>query len=369
MLRTIMSQRLRALTDMGVKPCGSPEGEQAARYIMDALRPACPDIHLDKFTFYGWRNLGKSSLKMCVPYEQDLPALAFLGSGGGAFKGRLRRVGLNHVWKIYSWDRYAVIDGGRITAYISGRPDGDLLSQTLVEEEATLPHLIVGQQENILLRNLLDKGGNVEVEGFAACEHVKDMSGANIVAHLPAHKAEKKPILITAHRDTMYNTPGAYDNQAGTVVLMSLAEHLAGVRRNRDITIAFTDAEECRLAGGIHLAEGYRRGDLDYMLNVDGIGRGNEMEIWSGPADFERQVMEILLEDPALPLQCYRNPPPPGSDHAPFYDQGIPCAMLTFNDQGIIHTPMDRYNDRLIPNMEKMFNAVLKLMDLKAQEE
>lgn len=369
MLKTIMSQRLRALTDMGIKPCGSSENEQAALWIMNTLSPTCPNIHLDTFTFYGWRNLGQSKLKLRTPHEQDLPTLAFLGSGGGTFQGRLKHVGLNHVWKIYSWDRYAVINDGKVTAWISGRPDGDLLSQTIVEEESTLPHLIVGQRENALLRDLLNHGETVEVEGFASCEHVKDMLGTNIVVHFPALKPEKKPILITAHRDTMYNTPGAYDNQAGTVVLMSLAEYLANADLKRDITISFTDAEECRLAGGVHLAQTYCRSDLDYMINVDGIGRGNELEIWSGPADFERLVMQVLLDDPTLPLQCYRNPPPPGSDHAPFYDRGIPCAMLTFNDQGIIHTPLDCYNNQLIPNMEKMYDAILKLIDLSAQEE
>lgn len=36
-------------------------------------------------------------------------------------------VGLNHIWKIFSWDRYAVIHEGEIVAYITGRPDEERL--------------------------------------------------------------------------------------------------------------------------------------------------------------------------------------------------------------------------------------------------
>lgn len=359
-----MERHWRELIDMGPKPCGSFQGDRAAKYILEAVRPHCPEVHFAPFVFDGWRNRGESSLELTAPIERQIPAYAFLGSGGGAFEGMVCHVGLNHIWRIYNWDRYAVICEGEIVAYISGRPDGDVLSQTLVEGNCALPHLIVGKVENDFFLECLARGDVVRVRGFANCEAVPDMPGANIIAPFCVDNPSKKPIVITAHRDTMYNTPGGYDNQAGVSVLIALAEQLAGMRLERDVTLAFTDGEECRLAGGTHLAKGYESGQLDFMLNVDGIGRGDEMEIWCGPVDFERRIMRALLSDPEFPKQCYRNPPPPGSDHAPFYDMGVPSCMFTFNDQGIIHTTADGFNERILPNMSKMLDLVLKMLML-----
>lgn len=361
----MMEAHLRALSDMGPKPCGSIANLNQADYIIQAVRPFCPSVYRDDFCFSGWKNNGVSTLEITAPQHEQLDALVFLGSGGGEFEGKLLRLGLNHVWGIYNWHRYGVInDAGEVVGYISGRPDGDLLSQTLIEDDPSLPHMIVGQHTNAHIADLLESGEEVRVHGYANCEPVLHMSGTNIVAGFHATHPTQKPIIITAHRDTMYNTTGAYDNQAGCVVLMTLAERLAAMDLTRDITLVFTDGEECRLAGGKHLAQRYSKGDIAYMVNVDGIGRGDELEIWSGPVRFEKQIMRRLLECMDALKQCYRNPPPPGSDHAPFYEKGIPCVMLTFNDQGIIHTPMDSFNKRLIPNMEKMLDLTLKLLDL-----
>mgnify|MGYP000179783805 FL=1 len=60
-----------------------------------------------------------------------------------------------------------------------------------------------------------------------------------------------------------------------------------------------------------------------------------------------------------IPWKTFKNPPPPGSDHTPFYERGVPCCMYTFNDQGIIHTPGDVYDERKLANMEKMLHLVL----------
>ena len=360
-----MRAYLRTLSDMGPKPCGSAANAKQADFLLEQMRKICPNARQDAFTFSGWRNMGESGLEMIAPAREKLDALVFLGSGGGSFEGRLVRIGLNHVWGIYSWHRYAVTDArGEVVAYLSGRPDGDLLSQTLIEDDPSAPHMIVGQDVNARIAALLEAGEEVRVRGYANCEAVPHMQGANIIADFYAKNPVLKPIVITAHRDTMYNTSGAYDNQAGCIVLLALAERLANMNLRRSITIAFTDGEECRLAGGRRLAERYAAGDLAYMINVDGIGRGDEMEVWIGPVSFEKRVMRRLIACMPIEKQCYRNPPPAGSDHTPFYEKEIPSVMLTFNDQGIIHTPEDVYNERLIPNMEKMLEMVLQLLDL-----
>ena len=37
--------------------------------------------------------------------------------------------------------------------------------------------------------------------------------------------------------------------------------------------------------------------------------------------------------------------------------------MLTFNDQGILHTPEDIYEESKLKNMEKMVNIVIEVLE------
>jgi len=352
----------RGLIDCGNKSVGTQAKLKAEQYIFRRTKEISADAHLMEFYFEGWEVCGNGTLLLTSPIDKELNGWLFLGSGGGKFEGSVRRMGYNYVWNMYGWDRYAILDGRKITAYISGRQEGDALSQTLIEGNCPLPHFIIGAEDNKLLKMLLYGGAEVRVGGEANCRSVHGMRGANVVLPLPAESKKRKKVILTAHYDTMYNTPGAYDNAAGCAVLMSLARELSSVQLDRDIDIVFTDAEECRLEGSKHYASRLNPDEIDYVLNIDGVGRGEELEIWCGNEAFERKIAEALLDYTPIPCQTYKNPPPPGSDHAPFYEKGIKCCMLTFNDQGILHTPEDVYEEKKLFNMRRMFDLAIKII-------
>jgi Zn-dependent M28 family amino/carboxypeptidase len=161
----------------------------------------------------------------------------------------------------------------------------------------------------------------------------------------------------------MYNTKGAYDNGAGAVVAVETAMMLAGKPGWPDVDIVLMDAEECRLEGSRYYASKTDADEVRFVVNIDGIGRGDIMEVWSGPEAFERKLVELLRTDGDFPNKVYKNPPPPGSDHAPFYEKGIDCCMFTVNDQDIIHTARDDYNADMLKNMEKMPAFIIKTIE------
>jgi len=353
-----MREKWIRLIECGNKSVGTAQKLAAEELILGEMKKLSGEARLEEFQFDGWAIRGKPSLRITAPFDKQLPACVFLGSGGGSFQGEIRLLGINYVWNMYGWDRYAVLSGGRIVGYISGRQEGETLSQTLIEGNSLLPHFIVGEAENRLLQCLMEQGLRVCVNGKVDCGAVKDMRGANILLPLKALRPIRKKVLICAHYDTMYNTPGAYDNGAGTAVLMELAGQLAGSGLDRDIDILFTDAEECRLEGSRYYAQKTAADQLDYVINIDGIGRGDELEIWSGKEEFERRLAETLFAWTGVDKLICKNPPPPGSDHTPFYEKGIDCCMFTFNDQGILHTPLDVFEESKLKNMEKMLELV-----------
>lgn len=101
------------------------------------------------------------------------------------------------------------------------------------------------------------------------------------------------------------------------------------------------------------------------MINIDGVGREKILEVWAGDEAFEREMMEVLRVHESEFEIIYKWPPAPGSDHAPFYEKGLPVVMLTFNDLGILHTEKDVYERSKLGNMRIMVRLVLEILAAK----
>lgn len=358
-----MKQILKDILQFGSRPVGSEAHDRVTSYIFEKMKRVIPETWKDTFSFEGWESCGAAELYVTQPVRQKLDTFLFLGSGGGEVKGMLKWLGKNYVWNMYGWDLYAVYtEEHKICAYISGRDQGAVLSQTLIEGNTELPHFIIGAAENDQLKKLLSDRETVMVSGTARCRKVEKMQGNNIVVPVSSAKPEEDVVILCAHYDSMYNTKGAYDNGAGTAVLMALAEEWAKEPPDQNLLLVFMDAEECRLEGAKHFAHMMPSSKVRYVLNIDGIGREDELEIWCGPEKFSRKIEQELFLYPGTYKKMLKWPPPPGSDHAPFYENGTAVCMLTFNDQDIIHTERDVYQELLMKNMERMRALILYLL-------
>ncbi len=354
----------KEILEYGPRSVGTPAHDRVTDYIFNEMKKLSEHAYLDGFIFEGWLNHSPSFLRVTEPVERKLESFLFLGSGAGEFKGYMKKIGKNYVWNMYGWDLYAVVsEDEKIIAWISGRNEGGLLSQTLIEGNSDLPHLIIGEEENKWLNHLLQAGQVVKAEGKADCSAVPEMKGNNIVAPFRNGAPDQKDIILCAHYDSMYNTVGAYDNGAGAAVLMSLARRFSENPPKKNLVLIFTDGEECRLEGSKHFAKGVCPEQTEYVLNIDGIGRGQELEIWCGREPFARKIYELLAKYEEIPEKIIKWPPPPGSDHQPFYAKGIHTCMYTFNDQGILHTERDVYQESMLRNMEKMEKLVLYTLE------
>ncbi len=349
-----MKKLWKELIDCGYKAVGTAEKLKAEALLFDALRKISCDAYRMEFAFDGWGTNGKNMLTMEAPQKRKLDCEVFLGSGSGTFAGVLRPIGKNIVWNMYAWDRYGVFQENKLVAYVSGRPEGGVLSQTLAEGNSAKPHFILGSDINDVLKALLKDGKQVRISGCADTYTQSDMRGCNLVLPLKSTEKKNKKIVLCAHYDTMYNTKGAYDNGAGAAVAVETAKLLKNNDIGSDVDVVLMDAEECRLEGSRHYALQANPDEIAFVINIDGIGRGDVMEVWCGPESFERKIIELLQADAEFPNKVYKNSPPPGSDHAPFYERGVDVCMFTVNDQDIIHTPYDDYNEDMLRNMEKM---------------
>ena len=354
-----MKENWKRILDLGPKPFGSEALSQCSHYLEQTLHEitgnACRDIYKRR----AW-SAGKWKLEITGHGEHILESYLFLGSGASAgFEGRLRYAGHNRVWDMYVWDRYSVVDENEtILAYITVRGNGEAIPQMLFTGDSELPHFIVGADEADFFAQACEKG--LRFRGFAESEWKENADCIDVVGTIGDGS---RKVIVCGHYDTVYSTPGAYDNAAGAAVVLELARRLRNYDSEFAIQILLTDGEEFGLQGSKARCESGKDDDAVFVLNIDGVGRDNVLEVWSGPEPVERKIRQCLSNSPESFQAIYKCPPPPGSDHAPYFDKGIPVCMLTFNDQGILHSPKDIYEECKLDNMAVMVRLSLDLLE------
>ncbi len=93
----------------------------------------------------------------------------------------------------------------------------------------------------------------------------------------PGADSLSSPILVGAHYDTCGRLPGADDNAAAVAVLLKTAEVLKNSKLDRDVILAFFDAEEPphflqQSMGSIRFYEEQRADEIHCAIVMDLVG-------------------------------------------------------------------------------------------------
>lgn len=344
----------KSIIGFGTKPMGSENLTRAAVYLKSVMEDICDEVRICEYPETGWEPL---DWELLDGNGDNIHSYLFLQSGPSEyFEGYAEPAGYHRVWDMYVWKRYMIADKDReIKAYVTVRENGEAIPQ-MVFAQSSLPHYMVGSSDGKRIEQAV-KNREV-IKGYAHIRKVPDIVCRNIAGTIGTGS---KKVIICAHYDTVYSTPGAYDNAAGAAVVLELDARIKNCRLNTKIEFLLTDGEEFDLRGARNQARAERE-RIEFVLNIDGVGRDDVLEVWSGPADFEQKIRKVLEDSRESFLPVYICPPPPGSDHAPYYDKGIDVCMLTFNDQGILHSPGDVYEKAKLRNMKKMVRIVMELL-------
>ncbi|MDO5541223.1 MAG: M20/M25/M40 family metallo-hydrolase [Eubacteriales bacterium] len=355
-----MVDNWKKIIDYGPRPIGSENLEKCSDYVLGVMKEITPYASKDEYPYDAWDVDGFKLEEIREDGNREIEAYVFLNSGSSeGFRGTVKYAGHNRVWDMYVWDRYMIVnDQGEIAAYVTIRTNDEAIPQMLFQGRSDVPHFLVGESERAFFEQAEKE--HTLIGGYANTFIKKGTACRNVVGILPN---DKPKVVICGHYDTVYSTQGAYDNSAGAAVVLELGRRLRKYRLNYEIELLITDGEEFDLVGSRKRCEKTKEEDIRFVLNVDGVGRDKILEVWSGPESTERKIRKILNQSGEKFGSIYKCPPPPGSDHAPYFAAGIPVCMLTFNDQGILHSPKDTFRESLIENMEVMVRISLDLLE------
>jgi hypothetical protein len=108
---------------------------------------------------------------------------------------------------------------------------------------------------------------------------------SNVVATLPGNDDPPEAIVIGAHYDTVWNTPGADDNASGVAVLLEMCRALQNYSPGKTIKLVFFTLEEPpifdteSMGSWIFASDAKARGEnIVLMISLDMLGYYNDNE-------------------------------------------------------------------------------------------
>jgi hypothetical protein len=192
-----------------------------------------------------------------------------------------------------------------------------------------------------------------------------DGTGYNVVGWVEGSdpKLRREALVIGGHFDHNGRHmgllfPGADDNASGSAAIMEIAEAFSKLARKpkRSVVFALFGGEEMGLMGSTHFVEHLPPGidKVDTMFNFDMVGEGDKSGFGYSDSSPELQELvesadkEVGTLGGAYPI---RGVGVRGSDHAPFYQKGIPVVSFHSNGPHLFYHQTGDTIYRINPDM------------------
>jgi hypothetical protein len=338
-------------TDLGPHPSGSPEDHRAAQIIKREMERSLPVVDLDTLTFTRWVLKGKPEFSIGGKQYETYPAHGTSGTPLSGLTGILKKSGPKE--KI----PYTLADSsGKTLARVAiseSWATGLAVSrpyQMYDKEPGGLPTFNLGVKEIPFLDAAVSNGTSVRVK--AVVEFIPNSTTSNVIGTIPGEIPgdARGEIILFAHYDTVYNSPGANDNTASVIVPLMIAHSLANSHPKYTLTFMATAGEEYNYLGTIHYAARRKKegtlGSIKLLMNLDSITWGQNMEIGTQTEKLWNLIQQIdqELNIPGTPVLLKSDGL--GREAQPFKDAGVKGLGMVMGSNGypinaLWHRPED----------------------------
>lgn len=353
----------------GGRVAGTASEREAANTIVAAFRERNLTVHREPFRFVGWEPEGQPAVTLSWMNQQPivLPVspMPYTGSTPqGGITGTLLEAGVCElVPGLLEWPRFAVTDAdGRWQSFIAVVPDGPTRSFPRPERQLLLePIVIAGADAFAPVAAALAAGETVHATMSSRGRYVAGLDSENIIADLPG--TEPGVIVVSAHYDSVEDTPGAGDNASGVAGCLALAEHFVQHPTSKTLRFVCWGAHECGLLGSqYHLQERAQRRalhDVEAAIALDILSDGDRIGVWSGDVELTAELASVLTSvSERFPVEQY----PRGrgeTDTWSFAERGIDTVMVLTLPYAHFHLPTDTIEN----NDPHLFRASLTVTE------
>lgn len=399
--RQAMAHAKHLCVDIGPRPVSSPGDRAAAGYIEDVFRDAGLAVKRQTFSCSAWdhqetvlelagRRLEATANWRSLPCDVTgailsvgaLNALAQADLEGriALLHGELSQDEIsNRASTVYYPDRHRklndLLDRKRPVAVIAVCPLLQSIRHVIKDPDMDIPSVTVSPH---IGRELLRSAG-APVRLRIAAARSKGQS-CNLIGTRSGTRSER--IVLCAHYDTVWGTPGAFDNASGVAVMLTLAQLLSSKSLSTSLEFVAFSAEEFGGQGadayiapyaGEHFpsrwdqlpgswAEAWR--PILAAINADGVGLelgANSITAIAASQALEGMVDQIRTHYPSVA----RVGPWPASDHYTFYSHGVPSIPLSCSGgvANFLHQPIDTIDWLSPAKLAEVVSLIADLVD------
>jgi len=185
------------------------------------------------------------------------------------------------------------------------------------------------ERRNILMEELHSRNWNFELQSYEfagqpGCNIILDINNLDI----------KEFILLVAHYDSFFLSPGANDDASALAILMDAAEMLRHRNFRRRLRVVFFDDEEPtvhwrRPVGSSMYVQEFGVHGLVAVIDLELCGMGDAIGIWPVEGIEQRPVLQQItaaLQEQGIRYDFGRRIPGFYADYLPFRERGFPDA-------------------------------------------
>ena len=141
-------------------------------------------------------------------------------------------------------------------------------------------------------------------------EDATEQSFTNVIGIRRGTDSSKPALLLMAHHDTVWGSPGASDDTIGIASIFEIIRAVnTGPPIERDLVVLFTDAEEIGLVGARHFFENNPlRDDIGAIINFEARGGGGTANMFQTSAmngNAARLYARVVREPSASSLSIF----------------------------------------------------------------
>lgn len=387
---------LEDLVDIGNRMAGSEGERRGAELTRDKLEEVGGrNARLDEFELQGWArgtssvlHPGTDTTHDCIalprsPSDSAEGELVDLGYGlpsdfeENDIQGKVVMVDSNvpSYYDRYIHRRekyYYAVDNGASAFLYKNHIEGCLPPTGSVGTEedpiGEIPAVGVSKEVGSRLSRRFE-GENLRVDVEA---DIHDATSQNVHAELGPDT--EREVLVTSHVDAHDIAEGAWDNGAGTAVVVEIARALAEREDELDTRVHLIayGAEEVGLVGSGYEADNTDFDSIKAIINNDGVVRGRTLEFTTHGFDELDEAARDLSDSFGHPVEIVPEQGP-HSDHWPFVKWGVPgyhVMSLTGNEgRGWGHTYADTFDKLEKRNLQEQSILLTELTVRLASDE
>ncbi len=187
-----------------------------------------------------------------------------------------------------------------------------------------IPSVYMSEEEG----NRLAKLGGQAVSLVSQSQRIPS-TGCNAIAQKKGASIRK--LVLTAHIDARFSTPGALDNASGVTTLLLLAELLRDYHRKLGLELIALNGEDYYANPGEMLYLHQNQGKFDQIvlnINIDDVGyvQGDTVfSLYACPEDMARDIRDVFTTHKGM----LAGEPWPQGDHMIFVQNQVPAVAIT----------------------------------------